>query len=124
MITDGSQRPRHKRRYTDHDWFYPRANMYRDIWLFIISLVVMVTVLKTIALVNDIQDERVKAIVTQCDDQNQRHDRTLNTLSTLANSAGSEARRLRIQASAVLIEALAPRQDCQALARERVQAGK
>ena len=124
MITDGSQRPHHKRRHTDHEWFYPRANVYRDIWLFLITCVVLVTVLKTIALVHDIQNERVRATLAQCDDQNQRHDRTLNTLSTLANSAGSEARRLRIQASAVLIEALAPRQDCQALARERVQAGK
>jgi uncharacterized membrane protein len=77
--------------------------------------------------VRDIQQSRIDITRDACEDQNRRHDRTIRRLNSLVRKAAAEAadpaRRAQLRASAggsiFLIDALAPKVDCDALVAER-----
>jgi hypothetical protein len=73
---------------------------------------------------DEIQRSRAAAVIDTCRDQNVRHDRTIARLRILIarlpdGRQRTEAER-NIASTIALIDALAPRQDCAALARKRV----
>lgn len=109
-----------------------RENWYRDLWLFAISIVVLWASLvgqqnaKTaVDLSHQIQQERRDATYSVCADQNRRHDATINQLLIEVRyykkhlPRGTSAAQLQrsIDANISLINALAPAQDCKALAK-------
>lgn len=78
-----------------------------------------------------IQDERALSIILNCEAQNQRHDQTINVLDQRINEAKrgqTPQRQKEIQASrdytALLVDALVPKLDCEEEARKRVNPPK
>lgn len=74
----------------------------------------------------EIQDQRRDTIITACQEQNARHDATLEQLDVLISKIPkSDPRHDRAQQSrastALLIDALAPVRDCEARARKFVK---
>jgi hypothetical protein len=71
-----------------------------------------------------IQRERAKATFNNCADQNARHDRTVRKLRMIVAAIPDRDQRRKarrgVGTTVGLIDALAPRQDCAALVRERV----
>lgn len=75
---------------------------------------------------NEIQDQRRDALITACEEQNARNDNTLEQLDVLiAKIPRSDPRYERAQQSrastGLLIDALAPKRDCEARARRFVK---
>lgn len=77
--------------------------------------------------VDQINAERAQNVERNCDDINNRHDRTIGALDQILakrlRSAGpAERARLRTsrETTVLLIEALVPQRDCARLAREQV----
>lgn len=75
----------------------------------------------------EIQAERRNAYLVSCQDQNARHDATVNSLGVLISQIRDPVRRRRAEASKVgtilLINALAPHQDCKARVKMFVSGG-
>jgi esterase/lipase len=78
-------------------------------------------------LAQQIQDERARNVRDNCEQVNERHDNTVATLDGLlarARKGASPQQRKQIQQSRastlLLIDALAPRRDCEALVRQQV----
>jgi hypothetical protein len=73
-----------------------------------------------------IQQQRADAIRDGCQEQNGRHDRTIVKLEMLIAAIKDPARRRRAERNVggtiALIDALAPKQDCGRLVRQRVLA--
>lgn len=122
----------HQRRRSDRGWRrWLRENWYRDAWLLTITITVIAAVFAARAenaqRIRDIQDSRRDAIRVQCEQQNDRHDRTLAALDhvlaqRLRDAGPVERQRLQTgRASTVLlIEALAPHQDCRRRVRQLI----
>lgn len=78
---------------------------------------------------HNIQTQRRGSILAACRDQNRRHHNTIATLDALAKKAERThpAETPRIQASLsqtdLLIQALAPKQNCESLANKYVGGG-
>lgn len=102
-----------------------RENWYRDVWLVIITLTVgylaaisATQSTKARNLARAIQHERVASIRDSCVEQNQRHDGTISELYRLAariertHPDKSAEVRQGIQQNILLIDQLAPRQNC------------
>lgn len=70
----------------------------------------------------EIQRQRAENIMRDCVDQNNRHDKTVRTLDELLKKSGvSPARRAASrQTTVLLINALAPKQDCDKLVAKSV----
>ena len=113
-----------------------RENAYRDVWLILISFVLMWAAFASwdaTQQANDatsaIQQQRIDATRRNCLDQNLRHDTTLVTLDGLIDTATSRAQskeeKKRVLASVAgtkaLIEALAPKRDCDKVVAATVQ---
>jgi hypothetical protein len=124
-----------------------RENWYRDLWLLLISGVVVATIIVGFG---QIHDSRVRAVKLACVQTNTRHDRALNALDRLTvqrltggpllprSTPNARARLLRdravaklpkaqqvqieqqLGASVVLIETITPHEDCAARARRLV----
>lgn len=79
-----------------------------------------------------IQASRLEATQSNCEDVNHRHDAALKELNAIidaqARRVTTPAARRRLQASrqtsTALIEALVPKRDCEAYAREQVDTDK
>lgn len=98
-----------------------------------LALIVAVPMLVGVWMLQNEQDERIEDINrsraeishTACLDQNSRHDATIDRLDELIDAAVARepAREREIRASRastlILIEALAPQQDCEQLSMER-----
>jgi coenzyme F420-reducing hydrogenase beta subunit len=86
--------------------------------------VLAATVLDTHAATQQIQDERAANIRRNCEDVNDRHDETIMRLRALVESMPAGARRSRAEqgmaGSVALIDALAPKRDCDRLVRQQV----
>lgn len=105
----------------------------RDLWTLGLTIMLVLALTgqqgqndRTTALAADIQRERASATFNGCHDQNVRHDRTIAKLHSIVAKLppGRERRRAKrnIGGTVALIDALAPRQDCAALVKRRVQA--
>ena len=112
-----------KRRSTDHRYFDPRSNLYRDLWLLIITLTMLGAMLafktENRQRITDIQRSRAESIRTSCLAQNRRHDEALRTLNQIVQDrlpkvTPFERRRLIASqaTTATLIESLVPHQNC------------
>lgn len=70
--------------------------------------------------ITDIQNQRVEFVRYACEDQNARHDATLQKLDHVVAAIKDPVQRARAETSkagsVALIEALVPKQDCAALA--------
>ena len=72
----------------------------------------------------EIQSQRVAAVRMSCQDQNRRHDETIATLDKLiAQVPGSRRQRAKESrnSTVLLINALAPKRDCEAVVRAAVK---
>lgn len=72
------------------------------------------------AVVDEIQQQRRTNIRTNCEDQNRRHDKTIERLRDLGTQRHVPAERLA--PTIRLIDALAPHQDCDRLVRQQTGA--
>jgi hypothetical protein len=101
------------------------------VWLFAATVILVVALFRLDAqqeriagLVADVQHERAVATRSSCEDQNHRHDQTVARLRALVKRIKDPRRHARaernIGGTILLIDALAPKQDCEALVRERV----
>lgn len=118
-------------RNSDKGWRrFVRDNWYRDVWLLVVSAVVLVAIIKALGAANDakdnvaaIQDSRVALTRDTCEQQNSRHDNTIKRLNKLVNEIHDPRQRRRAQANIAgtisLIDALAPHQNCTALIHSR-----
>lgn len=76
---------------------------------------------------NEIQRERREAVIRNCQDQNQRHDATISELDKLAakiiRQHPDKAKQIQqsIQENVLLINALVPKHNCEALADAAVK---
>lgn len=78
------------------------------------------------ARIKQIQRERVSAVLRNCVDQNQRHDRTIRELDRLIRHVRPSQRTRAVQSRAgtvLLINSLAPKRDCRRLASQAVPSG-
>jgi len=113
-----------------------RANWYRDVWLFILSTLLLGSIVVAInanqARIQDIQHERVRATGRACLDQNQRHDTALRvTAALLKRPAVPPVRKLtpaqekaqRI-ALARWIGALVPKRNCALFVNQTVRSNR
>jgi hypothetical protein len=75
-------------------------------------------------LIQQIQAERIRNIRQNCQDTNARHDATIRRLHSLVERLPPGPRKVRavqgMAGSVALIDALAPRRDCKALAARQV----
>lgn len=77
-----------------------------------------------------IQNQRRESILNDCKDQNTRHDNTINFLNSLAKKIEKQHpdKKAAVESSLkqdyLLINALAPKQDCLALVKESVPSDK
>jgi hypothetical protein len=75
-------------------------------------------------LIQAIQAERTRNVLQNCVDTNRRHDLTIRRLHQLVNELPPGPRKVRavqgMAGSIALIDALAPRRQCKALARRQV----
>lgn len=100
--------------------------LYRDVWLFVITVLVLFALQANSDRVDDIQRERADSIRRSCDETNQRNIDTKHRLDQLIDAIPSEnaeerAALVRSQAFTVaLIDALVPVRDCDALAEKSV----
>lgn len=77
-------------------------------------------------LTRQIQRERQRFIRESCEAQNERHDNTIRTLNGLVEKATGARRRRLIQSrpgTVLLIKALSPKRDCDAVASRAVSRG-
>lgn len=94
----------------------------------ILALMVPVTFILNAARVDQINGERERNVRSNCRDINARHDDTIRQLDRLTasrlNKTDSLTERSRIRQSrdstVLLIEALVPKRDCEALARRQI----
>jgi hypothetical protein len=104
-----------------------RENWYRDLWLFLISIVVAIAIIKALGtsnkaneLAHAIQEQRVTQAHDNCLDENTRHRNTVATLDGVIARLPA-ARRKQAEASrqftVLLIDALAPVRDCELVAK-------
>lgn len=83
---------------------------------------------EALALSQAIQDERAESVRRNCQDQNHRHDNTINKLNAISDTviAQDPSRRaqvtMSIQQSIILINAIIPKRDCEKLANRTVKA--
>lgn len=72
---------------------------------------------------HEINAQRADSIRTSCNDQNHRHDNTIHELHALVDqlppARRAQAKR-NISSTILLIDALAPKQNCDALVKRRV----
>lgn len=82
----------------------------------------------TARLAQQIQDERAANILRACREVNQRHDATIHQLNVLVNAIPDKDRRARarqnIAGTVALINALAPKHNCEALVDRQVDTSK
>jgi hypothetical protein len=84
-------------------------------------------VFRSIAVTHAIQVERARNVLTNCESQNRRHDATIETLDRQIEQVQRVKPELATQFRAsrnftvLLINAMAPKQDCAALVRKQVQ---
>jgi hypothetical protein len=115
------------RRASDVWYIHSRENWYRDLWLFVISIVVAIAIIKAVSTSNKasdlaqaIQRQRVSQARDNCLDENARHKNTVDTLDGLIADLPA-ARRKQAEASrqftVLLIDALAPVRDCDLVAK-------
>jgi len=95
-----------------------RENWYRDVWLFVITVMVLAASIGGISenrhRIADIQQSRILV----CELQNERHDNSIRTLDELIAKLPPKQRaqaRAQRNANVVLISALVPKQPCRAL---------
>lgn len=77
-------------------------------------------------LIQAIQAERARNVLQNCQDTNARHDATIRQLQRLVNELPPGPRKVRavqgMAGSIAVIDALAPKRDCRALATRQVNA--
>lgn len=85
---------------------------------------------RVLALGHEIQTQRREGIISECRDQNRRHDRTIAKLDSIAatlskgkSAAVKASIRQSISYNVELIDALAPKQNCVKLADKYVSGG-
>lgn len=82
------------------------------------------TVLDTNQTTAQIQLERARNVLSNCEDSNARHDRTVAQLERLVEAIRDPVRRARavqgMAGTVALIDALAPKRDCRALVERQV----
>ena len=113
-----------------------RANWYRDVWLFVLSTLLLGSIVVAINAnqqrIEDIQHERVRATGRACLDQNQRHDTALRvTAQLLKRPAVPPVRKLtpaqekaqRI-ALARWIGAIVPKRNCALFVNQTVRSNR
>lgn len=109
-----------RRRRIDHQRWrrLVEERAYRDVWLAIISVIVILALMNAQHAIDQIQQSRI----AYCQSQNQRHDRTIAELDrelARAMRHATTARRAQMAASRAytiaLIDQLAPRQNCSAI---------
>jgi hypothetical protein len=90
----------------------------------LVAVVIATTVNGNHALIVAIQRERARNIEQNCRDTNARHDVTIRRLHQLVEQLPPGPRKVRavqgMAGSVALIDALAPRRDCRALAARQV----
>lgn len=113
-----------------------RENWYRDVWLFILSALVLGSILAAVNAnqnrIQDIQHERVRATLRSCVDQNARHDRAIRvTARLLRRPAVPPVRKLtpkqeRAQKVALArwIGALVPKRNCARFVNQTVKSNR
>lgn len=86
----GPQRVSLQRRF--HIW--ARENWYRDVWMFVLSIIVVITVLNSANASNQAKDTAIKVqqdrsatILRTCREQNARHQGTVAKLTKLENTS-------------------------------------
>lgn len=86
------------------------------------------TVLDTHSTTRQIQDERAASVLRSCQETNGRHDATIGALDELMARAGVGASYQRLvlleqsrMSTVLLVNALAPKQDCKRLVSSRVR---
>lgn len=114
-----------------------RENSYRDVWLFVVTGLVVWALLgqqaqidnikdvqddtarlarQTARLAKSIQAQRANSIVTNCRETNRRHDNTLRKLDEVIAQIPPGPERVRAEqnkpSTVLLIDALVPKQDC------------
>lgn len=110
---------------------------YRDVWMFGLSLLVYLSLSgqgdqvdrvdrvssdtaklarRTAELARSIQAQRVNSVLTNCQDQNTRHDNTLTKLDAVIDGMPEGPDKARAKANqpstVILIDALVPKRDC------------
>lgn len=108
-----------------------RENAYRDFWLFAITVIALIAVIRVEDAVDQVQQERANATRRNCVEVNGRHDNTVRVLDRVLNRAGQDltpAQRRDLEqsraATILLIDALAPRRDCDDLVQRTVGSGR
>lgn len=99
-----------------------RGDLYRDSWMFVVTVLVLFAILTQQKLLRDIQRSRVQALITTCEDSNARYTRAKTVLDDLIDRLppGPQKDRARTNRAGTLqlIDALAPFEpDCAGRAR-------
>jgi hypothetical protein len=119
-----------------HGWGrFIRENAYRDVWLFVLTGIVLWAAVGSwnashdaVDAVDAVQEERARNVYLSCEETNERHDETLGQLDALLDReldrVETPEERARIRASrtstGLLIGALVPKRDCERRVREQV----
>lgn len=96
-----------------------RANFYRDAWLFLLSVLLLVTTVVSYNENRDRVDDIQRSRIELCERQNMRHDRAIIAVNRLINRPASPRRHVtpaqRLQAAQqvrAVVDAMVPRQNC------------
>jgi hypothetical protein len=135
---EGAQADARKEQAMSQPPLGPRAGGLRTIRIVLVlacvgivanSIVVGALIGENAKRIRQVNEERAQNTIRNCEDVNRRHDNTIRALTGLyairirdAPSAGDRERiRQSRTASVLLIEALTPKRDCVAFAREQVR---
>jgi hypothetical protein len=97
-------------------------------WATVVAIALPVAGYMLASAPGEIQRERAEAIRVNCQEQNVRHDLTIRKLDELIDRLPPGRRKRRAvsnrDGTVALIEALAPKRDCERLVRESVQTAR
>lgn len=108
--------------------YFIHHKLWRDFWLFFITILVLFALEENGDRIKDIQSERSRSITVACVNQNERNINTKNTLNEIYARRREEAdtrkevRQLQQSRAAtiLLINALSPMRDCEELVKRSV----